>query len=363
MKLSKIPEMLGKYKDRLVHPGTLINAAGAALYTVPRRPAHSPTGVMSAQIEITLRCNLACPMCENRLIKDPKNDMTLEQFRRVIDGMPHLISINLTGIGESLLNKDVFRMIEYAKSRGIYVWFTTNGTLLVEKVNRRLIELGVDELVISFDAADPEVFKQIRLGATFEQVTGNLREFAELKRKMGKGKPKLSFGNTVVWDNLKEVPEIVEIAAGLGIDRVIVGANLVLLDMPDAVINPKTPKASVEEINAIFDRAKEVGRERGVEVVIADYVSKCEKPEMCDCEKPWTTCYITKDGSIFPCCEVTQRRIPRERMLKMAMGNAIETPFYKVWNSKQYRELRDGITRDLSKRYWFCNGCMRCRRK
>jgi len=204
MELSKIPEMLGKYRQRLVHPHTLINAARAALFTVPKRPAVSRTGVMSAQIEITLRCNLACPMCENRLIKNPQGDMSFEQFKKIIDGMPTLISINLTGIGESLLNTDVFKMIEYAKSKGIYVWFTTNGTLLVEKVNRRLIELGVDELVISFDAADPEIFKQIRLGATMENVTKNLREFVTLREKMGRKNPRLLFGNTVVWGCAKD---------------------------------------------------------------------------------------------------------------------------------------------------------------
>jgi len=363
MSIAKIPQMLSKYKHRLVHPTPLINAAVADVYTVSKRPARSPTGVMSAQIETTLRCNLACPMCENRLIKDPKNDMTLEQFRKVIDGMPTLISINLTGIGESLLNKDIFDMIAYAKKKGIYVWFTTNGTLLVEHVNKRLIELGVDELVISFDAADPAMFEQIRLGATFKQVTGNLREFVALKKKLGKSKPHLSFGNTVVWDNLQDVPKIVEVAADLGIEKVIVGANLVLVDSPEAVVNPKVKKASRHEIREIFEEAKRVGKEKGVEVVIADYIAACENPELCDCVRPWTTCYIMKDGSIFPCCEVTQRRVPREIMQKFALGNAIETPFHKIWNTKRYQDLRDGITKDLGKRYDFCKGCMRCRRK
>ena len=311
MKLFQVAEMMGKYRQRLVHPHALANAAAAAVYTLPARPAVSPTGVMSAQIETTLRCNLACPMCESPLIRESTGDMTLEQFKKVIDGMPTLISINLTGIGESLLNKDIFEMIAYAKSKGIYVWFTTNGTLLVEKVNRRLIELGVDELVVSFDAADPEVFKQIRLGATLEQVTQNLREFVELKKRMGRSKPHLCFGNTVVWDNLRDVRRIVGVAADIGIDKVIVGANLVLTDAPEAVINPATPKASQAEIRQVLAEANAVGKEKGVEVVIADYVASMTKPEMCDCVKPWTTCYITKDGSIFPCCEVTQGRIPR----------------------------------------------------
>jgi len=159
------------------------------------------------------------------------------------------------------------------------------------------------------------------------------------------------------------VPKIVGIAADIGIDMVIVGAHLVLLNMPEAVINPDTPKASDMEIREVFDEAKKIGKERGVEVVIADYTHVCEKPEMCDCIKPWTTCYIFNDGSVFPCCEVTQRRIPREKMMQFAIGNAIETPFEKIWNSKEYQDLRDGITKDLAKRYFFCKGCMRCRRK
>ncbi|MFA6035805.1 MAG: radical SAM protein [Candidatus Micrarchaeia archaeon] len=362
-KISAIPTLLNKYRSNLAHPKRMANAAGAQLYTLPQRPAKAPTGVLSAQIEITLRCNLSCPMCESPFIRETVGDMTLDMFKKVVDGMPTLMSINLTGIGESLLNKDVFDMIAYAKKKGIYLWFTTNGTLLVEKVNRRLIELEVDELVISFDAAEPEIFKRIRLGATFEQVTENLRQFVKLRKEMGKTKPRLSFGNTLVRDNLQDAPKIVQIAADIGIDKVIVGANLLLLDAPESVINPDTPKPTEEQIRATMAEAQKIGKERGVEVIVADYMGMGSTPEMCDCIKPWTTCYILKDGSVFPCCEVTQRRMARKDMVKLALGNCVERPFYEIWNEKQYQNLRDGITRDLNKRYEFCRTCMRCRRK
>lgn len=72
----------------------------------------------------------------------------MEQF-------PVLERAVLHGVGEPLLNRDLPRMVAHLKSRGVYVLFNTNATLLTEDWGRRLIEAGLDELRVSVDGADP----------------------------------------------------------------------------------------------------------------------------------------------------------------------------------------------------------------
>lgn len=345
-----------KFVKRVRDPASFLNGVKSA-YAIAFKPNVTPAQIMSAQIEITLRCNLACPMCENPLIKENEGDMTYDQFKGVLDQMPYLISLNLTGIGETLMKKDVWRMLEYAKSKGIYVWFTTNGTLLTEGISKKLVNIGVDELVISFDGANSETFDKVRLGACFNDVVEKLERFQKIKKDLKSNSPKLVFGITVVRDNLAEVPDIVRIAAGLGIQETIIGTGLVQLDSPDAIHDPKTPRPTNGQIQEIVHEAVRSGQERGVKATVA--VPETARGKECNCTKPWTTCYITKDGSFFPCCEVTQRRIPRERLVEHALGNVITGRLSDFWNGEAYQKLRRGIS-DPKQRWILCKGCVRC---
>ena len=71
------------------------------------------------QIEITSKCNLVCKYCQRT--SDPNNksdnDMTIDSFNMVINQLKYPTrSVHLIGMGEPLLNPDLFSMIRSAKS-------------------------------------------------------------------------------------------------------------------------------------------------------------------------------------------------------------------------------------------------------
>ena len=76
-------------------------------------------------IEVTSYCNLACPMCPRthrvELGKWENRMMKFETFKKIIDeGAPKgLKAINLNNFGESFYNKNLVKMINYAKSKGV----------------------------------------------------------------------------------------------------------------------------------------------------------------------------------------------------------------------------------------------------
>ncbi len=83
--------------------------------------------------------------------------MSWELFTSIVDQIPRLSRAVLHGVGEPMLVKNLPRMVRYLKDRGTYVLFNTNGTVLNEKNGRALIAAGLDELRVSFDAANAEI--------------------------------------------------------------------------------------------------------------------------------------------------------------------------------------------------------------
>jgi MoaA/NifB/PqqE/SkfB family radical SAM enzyme len=69
-------------------------------------------------------------------------------------------TIQITG-GEPLLNPDIFHIIEYAKKLGFTIFLVTNGTLIDESAAKKLSEIGVDNVGISFHHYDKIMCEKI----------------------------------------------------------------------------------------------------------------------------------------------------------------------------------------------------------
>jgi len=157
-------------------------------FTVGEFPLH-------LDIEATCLCNLHCPFCATSY--EPiggKGFMSLDTFKKIIDeGARHglcAIKLNSGGRGEPLLNKSLPKMVAYAKSRGIMdVYFNTNATLLTRDVGVGLIQAGLDRISISLEGTTAEVYEKYRVGASFEKVLKNIRDFIKLRNEMNAEKP------------------------------------------------------------------------------------------------------------------------------------------------------------------------------
>ena len=138
----------------------------------------------SAQIELTTACNLKCIMCLRSYSKQKTRLMNFNEFRDFLTGAPFLKVISFTGFGEIFLNPDWFKILSYSKQKGIYVWFNDNFTLMDKEKAAKLIDLNIDSIAVSFDAATKKTYEKIRIGADFDKVTQNIKHFVELKKNI-----------------------------------------------------------------------------------------------------------------------------------------------------------------------------------
>src|SRR5208282_3927335 len=151
---------------------------------------------------------------------EPPADMSWELFRSIVDQIPNLHRAVLHGVGEPMLVKNLPRMVRYLKDRGTYVLFNTNGTVLNEKNGRALIDAELDELRVSFDAANAETYRAIRGKNYFNRILKNVRAFRELQEREGKLKPRVSAWLTGMRETVEQLPEFVRVAADTGVKEV-----------------------------------------------------------------------------------------------------------------------------------------------
>lgn len=169
---------------------------------------------LSLNIEVTRKCNLACTFCWHReLDEDLKIDMTMEQFKAVVDEASKysLPAINLNGLGEPMMNPNLPEMIRYCKDAGIQeVMFHTNATIMNEKIAEDLIESGLDIIIFSLDSPDKDTYEAMRVNAKFDAVQRNVETFLSAKKSKGTVKPFVRVTMVLTEKTAEQVPTFVD---------------------------------------------------------------------------------------------------------------------------------------------------------
>jgi heme b synthase len=114
--------------------------------------------------EVTRSCNLLCDHCRASAVQGPYSGElnTAECFNLVDEitevGSPILI---LTG-GEPLLRSDIFKIADYASSKGLRVVLGTNGTLIDPDMAAKMQAVPVARIGVSLDFPTPELQDKFR---------------------------------------------------------------------------------------------------------------------------------------------------------------------------------------------------------
>jgi MoaA/NifB/PqqE/SkfB family radical SAM enzyme len=307
-----------------------LDLSEAVLHRAAIRFPWLPASPRSIQIECTTRCNLKCTFCELSYWTEKPADLKLDNVRRMIDHLPRLKRIDLTGIGESLMNREFLEIVAFLKSRGLYVTLNDNFTLLTEATARRIVELGVDHMFLSLDGATKATYEQIRVGANFEKVIANARRLADVKRALGKKRPEIKINTVVCQTNYHEMSGVVELAHDMGIGMVVF-VNVVTFEDTQGL----DTAGAKQEVERALTAARARARALGVLVKLELF----DKAPVEQCDFPWRRNFVTHDGYVHPCCYTTQTA-DRTAQNRRAFGNLLEAPFRRIWESDGYSAFR-----------------------
>jgi 7,8-dihydro-6-hydroxymethylpterin dimethyltransferase len=121
----------------------------------------------TALLEVTGRCNLACPYCFAAAGIAPKPDPALDVirfwFERVKQAAPGC-NIQLSG-GEPTVRDDLPQIIEMARGRGFaFIQLNTNGLRLAREKGyaQRLKDAGLSSVFLQFDGVSDKIYLRLR---------------------------------------------------------------------------------------------------------------------------------------------------------------------------------------------------------
>jgi len=302
-------------------------------------------------LEMTSYCNLKCWMCPKTagFTNTVPNHLIEENvITEVAKIFPKIEVLHLSGLwGEVFLHPEVYlRILKMAKEADCEVRTISNGTLLTPELSEKIVDIGLDDLTISIDAATKSTYKKIRVGGNFRKLIKQIKKLQKIKKEKGKQRPSIHFGFVGMKRNIDELPELVRLAAKLGVESIILQAMGEFNDTKGESLAYRHREIGKK----VYKEASKIGKELGVEVSlfpqdqfdeetiriepprgIIDEKTKIEVPEgfRKACDVPWKETVITTTGDVLSCCAATK-----------PVGNILKTPFKEIWLSPAYKQFR-----------------------
>jgi MoaA/NifB/PqqE/SkfB family radical SAM enzyme len=303
-------------------------------------------------IEVTNRCNLLCETCPRTYFtREPLKTLTYAEFVAIAEQFPAMRRAVLHGIGEPLLNRELPQMIAYLKAREVEVLFNSNGTLLTPAWQEALVRSGLDQFRCSIDGAEAATYAAIRGADLLPKIVEGLGGLVATKQRLGAARPDLSIWCVATQENLRELPDLVRMAARLGVPEVYVQRLTFFAQEPETQYGMARQELAVFGHDAdlqtgIIAECEALSAELGVQFRASgarDPRRSLEAARAADaapwraCLRPWTTAYVTANGNCLPCCISPFATRDYDSLI---LGNLFAQPFADLWNDGPYQDFR-----------------------
>ena len=275
-------------------------------------------------------CNLNCIFCD---IKDKTKKMSYENAKRTIDAgkVLGIKTLVLTG-GEPFLHPRIFDIINYAKSKGLTINITTNGTLIKSQIEK-IKKSELDSISISIDGLEKTHDMLRNKKGVFDKALEGLKI---LKKEAPNIRLLIYF--VVINQNIKELKMIYQLSKKLNVEFNFWPVN----NKPEFYLrkgdNIKEYISFVRYLSQIDSRVKK-WEEYYLKAI--DYHNKENLRVRCLGLKDFFG--VDWEGNLIPCCLWNNK--------ELVVGNILKQDIKELFNNKKAERLRKQI---------FHKGCINC---
>lgn len=300
-------------------------------------------------INLTLKCNLHCTMC-NTCYDVPK-ELSREEIFDIIDQVAlwGVRILNPLG-GEPFYRPDIVEILQYAVLKDFYITVTTNGTLITPEHAEGIARIAYDRLHFNFSIDGfKEVHDRIRGAGNLERTLEGLRYIREADAKVGSPPRKIIVNSVVNNLNLDAVPAFLEYCRAQGFQ----GVQLLNLfkknsdPIPREIKHMWIPRERWGVLDEVVDKVIEykeqtdpqqfliVNSEHELQIM-KQYYRGTLPPRKAKCYAGWKELYINADGSTVMCDGDLD-------FLKGEFGNVRQQTLQELWHSDKLRERREAV--------------------
>lgn len=283
-------------------------------------------------------CDLRCPFCPTGKGKGtrPAAMMSFEHFKAVVDELgPTALQVEFMNWGEPTLNKELPRMVAYAKSFGLGTRLSSHMNRMTPEMASALVDSGLDVVIVSVDGASPETYAKYRVGGDYDAVLRNIKGLVAARAARGSSTPRIDWQFLVFRHNEHEIKIAEAVARFVGADRF--GASPAAIPDPDWM--------PVGEGRSLYPAPKPDGTN---DLLRPEDLERTRAAGTPLCVWPWLGTVVNANGSVSPCCAIEDEA---QDYGDVAGGHAA------VWNGPDMVAARSFLTGGRPSRE---NACVKC---
>ncbi len=294
-------------------------------------------------LELTNACNLNCVMCGRNAADFKATRFDMDVFRSLEPLMDTIEEVTLMGWGEPTVHPDFPEMLRIINEHSARAYFCTNGMRL-DRLKNALFDYNVEVFGVSLDGANPETNARIRRGSDLLKIKESLKAIVAEKKARGLKYPWINFVFCAMRSNLHELPDLVRLAAEIGIEEVKV---VYLTVFGDDLMN-ETLWGHEEEVRQVFSEAVEVAENLGILMKLPHYVGEDVAGDQFhkDCFVSWRDFFLGSDGYVRPCMSTPVKFFKYDK----------DRDFMDMWNDPAYQNYR-AIVNDRNRMEDACRRC------
>jgi radical SAM protein with 4Fe4S-binding SPASM domain len=228
-------------------------------------------------------------------------------------GVPRLV---FHTTGESLLHKELPRMVRVAKERRFQVFLSTNGMLLDKRRATELLEAGLDQLRFSIEGASKETYEAVRVGGRHDRLLANMQGLRRLRDETHS-----PMGITVNSVYMKETaPEVEQFYRTYG------------------------PLVDHIEWTYLGNQGNHMP-----EIVARSSTVPTRRRAVRPCDQLWRSLVVSWNGDVTVCCVDLEN--------EMTVGNVLRDTLGRIWRNEQYQRYRRLHLEGRQAELKLCGGC------
>jgi len=203
--------------------------------------------------------------------------------------------------GEPMMNPHLFDMIELSARNGhTFTSFSTNFTLMRERLLRPLFKSRLDWISISLDGFRQETYEKYRVNGKVKDVLDGITMTMNFKKKN-------KFNHPYVQVNM-----------------------ITFSHIPPGELSMLRSFCAAAGVDLFRLRPDETG-------LLGPYDPSIKRKPASNCHWPWTSMSIDVDGSVYPCPIAFEQRI--------SYGNLATSSLDEIWNNNHYVVTREYLRR------------------
>lgn len=293
--------------------------------------------------ELTNACNLNCIMCGRNAADFKPTVFDMDVFRSFEPLMDTVEEVTLMGWGEPTIHPNFIEMLEIINKHSARKYFCSNGMNL-KKIKNAIFDYNVDVFAVSLDGSTDETNSRIRRGSKIEQITEDLKDIVRIKKERGLKYPWINFVFCAMRSNIRELPDLVRLAAEIGIEEV----KVVYLTVFGEDLMNESLWGHEDLVKEVFEEAIKVGDELGILLKLPHYIGEDEAGDKLhkDCFVAWRDFFLGSDGYVRPCMSTPIHFFEYDK----------NKDFMEMWNAPEYQKYRE-IVNDSEKMDSPCRRC------